>query len=186
MDNESKIWNFLIEKSKNPFGTAALMGNLFAESSLNPIKANGIKKLGMTNQEYTDNVDGGWSDFIHDGIAYGLAQWCFHTRKQGLLDKAIIENKSIGDIDLQLEYLWEELQKYKTAYNAVINAMDIRSASDVVMLKYEKPANTSETAKEKRANYAQQYFDKYAKNKITVNAARNVWEAMFNALKNEL
>ena len=140
----------------------------------------------MTNQQYTDKTDNGTHDFVHDGIAYGLAQWCYYSRKEGLLNKAKSRNKSVGDIDIQLEYLWEELQKYKTAYNAVINATNIKETSDIVMLKYEKPANTSELAKKKRANYSQMYFDKYAENKISVNASKNIWESVFNALKEEL
>ena len=44
MKNEEIIWTYLNERLNNPYGTAALMGNLFAESSLNPILANNIKK----------------------------------------------------------------------------------------------------------------------------------------------
>ena len=34
--NEEKIWNFLASKGLNAFGVAGLMGNLYAESALNP------------------------------------------------------------------------------------------------------------------------------------------------------
>ena len=53
MNNEETIWNWLYIKFRNVYGVAALMGNLFAESSLNPLCANGIKKHGLTNEEYT-------------------------------------------------------------------------------------------------------------------------------------
>ena len=143
------------------------MGNLFAESSLNPKLANNIKKHGMTNEQYIAVVDEGKNNnFITDSIAFGLAQWCYHTRKKGLLDKARSAGKSIGDINLQLEYLWDELQKYKTVINALYDAKDIRTASDIVLTKYEKPANQSEAVKVKRAGFGQKYYDKYASNNI--------------------
>ena len=161
MMNEQIIWNYLYKKLNNPYGVAGLMGNLFAESSLNPIACN-VKKYGITSKEYTDITDSGINDnFITDGVAYGLAQWCYHTRKKALLNMAKTKKKSVGDINLQLDYLWSELQAYKTVTKTLINATTIREASDIVLLKYEKPANTSETVKQKRASYGQKYFNKY-------------------------
>ena len=52
-----EIWDFLICLIPNPYGVAGLMGNLFAESSFNPINANGVKRLGLTNLQYTQIVD---------------------------------------------------------------------------------------------------------------------------------
>ena len=34
--NEEKIWNFLKGKGLNDYGTAGLLGNMYAESGLNP------------------------------------------------------------------------------------------------------------------------------------------------------
>ena len=60
-----------------------------------------------------------------------------------------------------LDFLMLELPKYKTAYNAILKATDIRTASDVFMTKYEKPGNVSDAAKEKRAQKAWAYYLKY-------------------------
>jgi len=169
MSNEQIIWNYLQEKINNPYGTAGLMGNLFAESSLNPILANNIKKYGMTSEQYTMAVDTGKNDnFVNDKIAYGLAQWCYHTRKKALLDIARSEKKSVGDIYLQLDYLWFELQSYKTVINTLYSAKTVKEASDVVLLRYEKPANQSDKVKEKRAGFGQKYYDKYANVKFNI------------------
>lgn len=163
MTYEKIIWNFLSDKINNPYGVAGLMGNLFAESSLNPLLANNIKKHGLTNEEYTAIADSGVNNnFVTDGIAYGLAQWCYHTRKKGLLTKAKAASKSIGDINIQLEYLWDEIQQYKAVINVLYSAKTVREASDIVLLKYEKPANQTEGVKNLRARYGQKYFDKYA------------------------
>jgi len=170
MSNEEIIWNFLYEKLNNPYGAAAMMGNLFAESSLNPILANNVKKkTGLTNEQYTSAADSRMNNsFVSDRIAYGLAQWAFSTRKKGLLDYAEKKGTSVGDIHTQLEYLWEELQKYKTVINVLYSSQSVKEASDIVLLKYEKPANQSDAVKQLRAKYGQKYFDKYATAKETI------------------
>lgn len=186
MTNEEIIWNYLYERLGNAYGAAGLMGNMFAESSLNPILANGIKKYGMTNQQYTDVVDSGKNDnFATDGIAYGLVQWCYHTRKKGLLDKARATGKSVGDIYLQLEYMWNELQLYTTVIKVLYSAKSVREASDIVMLKYEKPANTSETAKLKRANQGQKYYDKYS-GSIQISIKQSAADELRKAIERKL
>ena len=77
------------------------MGNLFAESALNPqnLQNNGNKALGITDAEFTAAFDAGlYGDdiFIHDGYGYGLAQWTYYSRKQALLEYARSQGKSIS------------------------------------------------------------------------------------------
>lgn len=163
MSDEELIWQYLMNRFDNEFGVAALIGNLMAESSLNPQCVTGLNKTPYkTAADYIIASNNGEHDFVHDGVAFGLAQWCFSSRKQGLLDCARARHDSIGYIYLQLEYLYDELHKYKTVYDAIKSATDIRTVSDVIMLKYEKPANTSETMKKRRERYAQDIYDKYA------------------------
>ena len=54
-----KIWNFLISKGLNECGAAGLMGNLKAESALNPMNLQQTyeRKLGHTDASYTAAVD---------------------------------------------------------------------------------------------------------------------------------
>lgn len=156
--NEKYIWDFVLNETHNEYGAAAIMGNLMAESSLNPKCVTGDK-----DPDYVSKADNGSIDFIHDGHAFGLVQWCYWSRKQALYDFAKSRGVSVGDISMQLEHMCTEMREhYKTAWNAVVNATDIRTASDTVMLKYEKPANTGEAAKMKRANYAQKYYDQFS------------------------
>lgn len=183
MTNEQIIWQFLYNKFKNVYGVAAMMGNLFAESSLNPVSANGIYSKGLTNVEYTRRVDEGEKDdFATDGIAYGLVQWCYKTRKQGLLDLARAQGKSIGDLNLQLDYMWKELQKYKTVLKAIYNATNVREVSDIIMLKYEKPSNTNEYMRIRRANYGEKYLQKYGDPTININVKLETATTLFDEL----
>lgn len=68
-NNEEKAWNFLKGKIKNDFGVSGLMGELFAESGLNPqnLQNSYEKKLGFTDATYTAAVDSGsYANFVHD------------------------------------------------------------------------------------------------------------------------
>ena len=167
MGNEQKIWSFLFGKIGNAYGVAGLMGNLNAESGLNPnnLQNSYEKSLGMTDAQYTAAVDNGsYTNFAKDSAGYGLAQWTYHTRKAALLSYAKSVGGSIGSLDVQLNFLYKELsENYKTSVLAVLkSAKSVREASDVVLTKFERPANQSEAVKVKRASYGQTYYNKYA------------------------
>ena len=96
------------------------MGNLYAESGFIPnnLQSSYERKLKMTDAEYTEAVDSGaYDNFVRDAAGYGLAQWTFWSRKEALLSFARERNASIGDLSMQLDYLWYELSvKYPPAY----------------------------------------------------------------------
>ena len=165
--NEEKIWNYLYSKLKNNYGVAGLIGNLKAESGLSPINLQntGNTKLGMTDEQYTNAVNNNsYTNFIKDSQGYGLAQWTYWNRKQNLLDYAKSKGVSIGDLEMQLDFLvTKELQvSYKSVWNKLLNATSVRQASDVVLTEFEKPANQSESVKITRAKYGQESYDKFA------------------------
>lgn len=86
-NNAEIIWNFLTSQGLSETCTAAIIGNLIQESGLDT----GI-------EETTDRVDKG----------YGLAQWTFGRRTQ-LFTYAQVMNKEASDIELQLDFLWLEI-----------------------------------------------------------------------------
>ena len=163
--NEKRIWDYLLGKIGNPFGVAGLMGNLYAESGLRPDNLQNTyeKKLGMSDASYTAAVDNGsYSNFVKDSAGYGLAQWTYWSRKQNLLDFAKERGASIGDLDMQLDFLMKELAGYSSVLKTLRTATSIREASDTVLTKYERPADQSEAAQARRASYGQKYYDRYA------------------------
>ena len=142
------------------------MGHGFAESGLKPdnLQNSYERKLGMADAEYTEMVDNGiYANFAHDKAGYGLFQWTYWSRKAALLAYAKSAGKSIGDLEMQLGFLMQELsQGYKALLAMLKTATSIRKASDAFLLQFERPADQSETAKARRASYGQKYFDKYA------------------------
>ena len=167
MNTEEKIWSFLKAQGLTDAGTAGLMGNLYAESGLRPnnLQNSYEGKLGMADAEYTEMVDkGSYTNFGNDRAGYGLAQWTYPSRKAALLAYAKAARKSIGDLEMQLGFLMQELaSSYKAVLATLKSATSVRAASDAVLLQFERPADQSETAKARRASYGQKYFDKYAK-----------------------
>ena len=175
-DPEKTIWNTLQAAIGNAYGTAGLMGNLYAESALKPgnLQNTGNKALGMTDEQFVDAVDSGEysaDKFIHDGYGMGLAQWTYYTRKQALLNFVKAAGKSIGDLETQLAFLLQEIKGYTSVWNTLTTATSVREASDAVLMKYERPANQSESVQVKRAGYGQQYYDKYAAASTTTPTA---------------
>lgn len=167
---EAYIWEYVYGKLGNAIGAAAMMGNFWAESSLYPNRLQSSKVGDGTSEAYTAKVDSGQisrGDFINNGPGgggYGLAQWTYYTRKANMYDKWKNGGySSIGDIDLALDFWWWELNNgYGGTRKALINATDIKSASNYVLFNYERPADQGTSAQTKRANRAQIYYDYYS------------------------
>lgn len=146
------IWDRLLKVIGNEIGVSALMGNLRAESGLYPYRLQGDFSSGYTTSlEYTAKVDNGTIseyDFVNNGPnggGYGLAQWTFWSRKQNLYNRWKEGGyDSIGSVELACDYLlWELQNSYWNTYNALITATSLRSASDIVLHEFERPADQS-------------------------------------------
>lgn len=176
------IWDFLKRKGFNEFAIAGIMGNLQAESGLRPenLQNSYEKKLGYTDTEYTAAVDNGsYTNFVHDSAGYGLAQWTYYSRKQNLLNYAKSLGASIGSLDMQLEFLYTELKANNTIMQGLKAAQSVRAASDIILLKFERPADQSEAVQIKRAQYGQSFYDEYAKNESEVKTVGKTINAGF-------
>lgn len=164
-EDQKIIWNFLLTMIKNEYAVAGIMGNLYAESAFrsNNLQQTYEKKLGYTDDTYTAAVDNGtYTNFVKDSAGYGLAQWTYWSRKEMLLNYATQERKSIGDFTMQLNFLWYELEKnFKSLVKSLKAATSVREASDLMLHKFEQPADQSEAVEIKRAEYSQKYYDKF-------------------------
>lgn len=158
--------NYLKSKGLSDYGVAGLMGNLYAESGLRPNNLQNTYegKFGMADAEYTELVDKGrYTNFVRDSAGYGLAQWTYWSRKEALLAYAKASKKSIGDLEMQLDFLLKELSSYGLL-GRLKTVSTVLEASNIVLLEFEKPASMNTAATQvKRAEYGQKYFDKYAK-----------------------
>jgi hypothetical protein len=112
--NEEMIWNFLIGKGLTPAQAAGIMANMQHESGFNP--------------EATNPSSG----------AYGLVQW-LGGRKSNLQNIANKDGRYVGDLEYQLDYLWEELNgPERRAYDALLQTNDPASSARVFHDEFER------------------------------------------------
>lgn len=173
MSNARTIWNILKSKGMTDAGAAGSLGNMEAESGLVPCRLQGDYnrtdgKCYPTSQAYAAKVDSGrmtGEQFAHDstgGGGWGLCQWTYWSRKLGLYNFCKARGASIGDLTAQVEYYVKELREsYPTVWGVLTSTTDVRTASDAVMLKYERPADQSQVKRNYRAGLCQVYYDTY-------------------------
>lgn len=151
LDNKTYIWNYLINTGKfTEIQVAAIMGNIEQESGYSPTNAqDSYGYPGLENPEYIEKYD------INDGVGWGLIQWTYYTRKDGLQNYAKGKGKSVGDIDTQLEYLLIELKSYSNFFT--INDLD--DATEYFCVQVERAGTPHMAA---RKNYAKQVYAQFS------------------------
>jgi hypothetical protein len=132
-ENAEQIYNFFVGQGMQPIHAAGIMGNMKAESGLNPRRVQNTATPSGDQDNIT--VDG------HTG--YGLVQWTSRGRQQGLADLAATEGVISGDLGIQLRYVMHELQgPYKnSSYDPLLATTTVEAAVDVILQNYERPAD---------------------------------------------
>lgn len=163
MSNEEIIWKYFENKNFTPYAIAGIMGNIEAESGFKPNNLENSKNisLGMTDEEYTEKVDTGiYKNFIYDQAGYGLVQFTFWSLKKELYDLCQERNKSIADMNCQLDCVYQQIKSRKLD-SSLNNSKSVREASDIFLLKYERPKNQSEENQKARAERGQRIYDQF-------------------------
>jgi hypothetical protein len=145
--NETAIAQYLKAKGLDNVHIAAVMGNFKKESSCDPHKLQGGDELDEMPSYCTEPGN---------STGYGLAQWTSSGRCQGLLDCATRENKSTGDINVQLDFFWEEFESRVDEFNSQSSVED---ATRWFHNDYERSADGEEQIQQ-RVNYAKEYYSK--------------------------
>ena len=172
-DVSQEIWSILKSYGLTDIAAAGIMGNAYAESSMNPANLQGLYEKGgdnelpgkYTDQSYTAVIDNGSytiQQFSGDSAGYGLFQFTDGTYKFQLYQMAKYRGVSISNVQLQVDYLISCLQN-NGVFDELNSATTIREASDIMLTKYEKPEGMySETKQSQRAGYSRAYYNKYA------------------------
>lgn len=114
-DVQSQVWSFFAQKGLKPHQIAGIMGNVAGESGFNPLAVG-------------DN-----------GTSFGLFQ--HHAdRGQGLLN-AVGGPGGLGNVQGQLEYVWQELMTTEAAAMRRLQAStNVGQATDAFMRGFERPS----------------------------------------------
>lgn len=179
IEAEKRAYKKFRQAGMTAVGACGLIGNLEAESDgfyTNRVEYLCLKRLKENGKVYTDTtytaaIDSGkisCEEFLHPlsgkQYGYGLAQWTSPSRKSGLWNFAKQRGVSIADEDMQLDFLLKELRESYSPVLAILkSATTIRQASDVVLKKFEIPANTGESVCESRSARGQKFYNDYVK-----------------------
>lgn len=139
-DNAEKVYNFLVSKGFTPIQTAGVMGNLQAESGMNP-------DINEQNPLVAGSRGG-----------YGLAQWT-GGRRVALENYASEKGVPVSTLELQLDFMWHELNGPEiTAYNDLRLQTTVDGATLSFLRKYER-AGIPHT--ERRIQFSRDFLAQY-------------------------
>ena len=172
-DTMRTVWAYLT-KYMTPEGAAGVMGNLYAESGVisNRVETLCLKRLKEQGKVYTNAT---YTAFVDDGTitkaqflnplpgkvyGYGLSQTTSPSRKAKLYDLAKSTKRSIGALDLQLDFLMKELtEDFPSVGKVLKTTRDVKTASDKVLMDFEQPATPD---KETRYKYSMEVYNALA------------------------
>lgn len=142
---------------------AALMAQIQAESAfiVNNLEDTANTKLGMTDEQYVKAVDSGsYTNFVRDGFGFGIYQLTFYTRKQNFLNYVRARNGSIGDLKLQVGFMFWEFQNYFAGiWNQMKSSHNLYDLTKELLEKWENPYEQVENLRV-RYGYAQIWINK--------------------------
>lgn len=141
-DNLEKILRFFVGKGLTLVQAAGIAGNFKRESGFNPaiIQGGAI-------------ADANYSPV--NGVGFGLAQWTFTSRQKPLVDLANSTNRPIIDLQLQLDYTWQELSgPYAGSLENLKQSTEPGNAAYVFHRDYEGSADTEEEVRQNRGGDA--------------------------------
>ena len=143
------VYNFLLSKGVPPVGAAAIMGNIQRESSFDPAN-------------------------VYKNGASGLCQWYSQDRKNALKQLAIERGVDWTDVDLQLDFMWSELEDdYSDTRDVIMRSTDesdLEYATWYFARYYELAFSSSNNFEESRDEsalrygYAQEWYQKFKEN----------------------
>ncbi len=151
-DNVEKTIRYLIGKGLSLAQASGVIGNLQQESSgINPFK---LQDGTLADANYS---------LPNNSIGFGIAQWTSSGRQQGLIDLAKSSNRKITDLNLQLDYLWQELSSssYKSTLDKLKTTNDPVEAAIIFNDGYEKSHDSADYVKKVRGGNATDTYNQF-------------------------
>lgn len=153
-DNAEKIFNFFVGKGLQPFQAAGIIGNMMAESGVEPMRLQGT--TGDTTTP-ADQVPAGTS------LGWGLVQW---TPAHKMINPVRDAGKDPNDLGIQIDFLWEQLEgggpiPEKAAGDKLKATTNAREAAEVFASQYERHAGPPQPV---RGDFAESVLAQFGSN----------------------
>lgn len=148
-DNLEKILRYYVGKGLTLAQAAGIAGNYQQESGFEPLK---IEGGAVVDYSYTPV----------DGEGYGIAQWTFDDRQGPLMELAKSTNRQYGDLSLQLDFSWQELNGTRAgALPTLKETTTPEDAAYVFHRDFEGSNDSEEFVKSVRGGNAIKIYDQY-------------------------
>lgn len=139
------IYNRLRAGGLSETGALALLGNWECESNNEPCRVQGDFSADRhISREYASRIDNAAvSDdaWCRDALGWGLAQFTYWSRKQGLLRFCRERAISVADEEAQVDFALKELrEEYGSLLDLLKNSGDLYQCTSAVCRQYERPA----------------------------------------------
>lgn len=149
-DNVEKTLRYFIGKGLTLAQASGIAGNFFRESGMNPAIIQGGK---IADDNYIPV----------DGTGFGIAQWTFTSRQQPLVDLSKSSNRKITDLNLQLDYAWQELNNNRSGALSSLKAETTPDKAAYVFHRdFEGSADTEEMVIKNRGGDALSIYSQYS------------------------
>lgn len=138
--NDQKVMDYFVGKGYSPAQAAGIVGNMYAESGVQPERLQGTASGVTTPAESIPS----WK--LHNrNTGWGLVQW---TPAGKMVDQARAAGKDPNDLNTQLDFLAQQLGPGGSEQGAGDALRAATSASDAAVIferKFERPANPRST-----------------------------------------
>lgn len=152
----AKIADFLLDKGMPIEGIAAVLGNIQQECGFNP-----------------KDTSGNYIGICQWGILYDGKP----SRGTALKNYATKKGKDWTDLDIQIQYMWKELNGgYSDSKAKLMKAKDVASTTEYFARHYEACVNSDGSLQQldKRQNYAQKWYNELKKKAETGSSSVNI------------
>ncbi|WP_337323623.1 phage tail tip lysozyme [Kribbella sp. CCNWLW197] len=154
----ARVMDLLVNRYGYPVqGAAGLVGNLIAESQVQPNRIEGSRSaIPLRAPDFNGRIRDWTPDQVRTrshsrrtgprSPGVGIAQWTSRNRRDGLF-RHVYRGRQLGsailhDLDAQVDYLVAELRRDYRGVDATLRSagVTLEQASDAVLLRFERPA----------------------------------------------
>lgn len=149
-DNTEKVFLYFIGKGLSGEQAAGIIGN-FKKEAYDRIDPGAVQDGSIAEAGYTPV----------DGTGFGIAQWTWDDRQKPLIALSKSSSRSIVDLSLQLDYVWQELnEKFPHALASLKAATTPEDAAYVFHRDFEGSRDSEATIIADRGGGARKAYDK--------------------------
>lgn len=156
-----RIWDLLMKKTGNVAGASAIMPCIAVATDL----------------DFAEKIDKGevtMEQLRKSRRQLGLGRWTRWEDKQGLYNLSKKRGVSITDLEMQIDFLWEDIgrEKYGDLKKQLMVANDVEKLCERFLKEYIGDAKRTPEQVKERTDLAKDFYDQHTKKEVEVKYLR--------------